>query len=162
LVVEREGSLDAFFDIGQGIISGIKRDMESLETIRNLSKMRREDRNRRFADQRYTNMSERLYDRVNFFVSQYYGIVDTSELLDLTQEGVDGDETVDMEEMRVEEFVELLRRKETTVQEVRRQARMVRSKFGDLDTGLAGLFTPRVGHAKDVSDWLDKLEKEVY
>jgi len=36
----------------------------------------------------------------------------------------------------------------------RESAREIRKRLGGLDAGLAGLYVPREGHAKDVSDWL--------
>lgn len=59
--------------------------------------------------------------------------------------------------VQVEEFIELLDRKERAVEEVREHARIIKAKLGDLDEGLAGLYTPRKGHAKDVSDWLQDI-----
>ena len=129
-----------------------------LKTVQELGKMRHADRDLRFKKAQYTKISERLYGRLKFFVAQYYGMVDTSKLLG-EEPAVEGEEAGDVEEMRIDDLLDLLTRKEQAVNEVRKQAKRIRSRFGDLDfdRGLAGLFTPREGHAKDVSEWLGDL-----
>jgi len=58
----------------------------------------------------------------------------------------------------IEDVVELIRKKEEAIKTIKQKAKVVRRRFGDAPGGgLSDLFTPRLGYARDVTDWLSDL-----
>lgn len=96
-----------------------------------------------------------MFNKLKFFAEEYYEIVDIGDILDYTdnpQAKLNAQSIT-----KIDDFVEILNRRDKTIEEVRRSARVLREKLGYLDGGLAGLYIPREGRAKTVIDWLGGL-----
>lgn len=151
----KQNNMERFLLTGKSLIEDITEQLAGIKSLANILSLPISERQKIFNKESFTSIPKRLFNKLKFFAEEYYEIVDIGDILDYTdnpQAKLNAQSIT-----KIDDFVEILNRRDKTIEEVRRSARVLREKLGYLDGGLAGLYIPREGRAKTVIDWLGGL-----
>jgi hypothetical protein len=161
VTLEGEREVKALLANGLGLVQQIWDQLKLHPVVQELTALTPQNRANRLTEDRYTDIPVRLFERVKFFTQHYYHAIDSSDFI--IGEPADGavqapDDREGPQEVTIEDIVELIRKKDDAIRTIKREAATVRRRFGiSTGGGLSDLFTPRLGHAKDITDWLSDL-----
>jgi hypothetical protein len=156
MAMEGKGLLRAFLQAGFAKADLLKREFQSIPAIKRLREMSRPERDARFKEKKTVEVPFRTHQRLKSFQREYYAVVD-KRFFELEGEATTPEDTSLPKEITIDTVTQIIDEARDAMQQARTAARDVLNRLGKPERGLGGLWLPREGFAKDVTDWLEHV-----
>jgi hypothetical protein len=153
--------LTEYFSHGAYLAREILAEMESIESLADMKLMSRPGSENLLTDDPdpFSTLSARFFDRLQFFVSEYYGIIDESVLAPPAESGADEND-IAAGSISIRELTDLLVHSKTVFEEIRHSAKRLLNVLDPTSSPLGDLYLPKGPDSEEVLEWLGKVSRE--
>ena len=132
----------------------LKKDIHQCSIIRELSKLRKRERENRFEKENYANIPKRIMDNFSVIWERLYSLVDNPFDEDFKNGKIDNRTH---EQITINNIKDILNRVENAENAAKQVVKKVKRYMdSDFTSGLAELYSPSCQYARDLTDWIDE------